>query len=484
MDGQSDHSSQSPLDSIVFTLDPKAKYGSPRPSMHGDVVQEPGSSTTILSDTPQRSDVLPPPTRSTPVDTLQPLERARPRTSQGLCITFPKASSIRAIFCKMRGTRSAPGAIREGDDNDSRPVRPLRPNLDRLEQHKSSTYHEMKTDRLHSQIRAPVNTPDWPLAATSSQHVLPWTSNSSTNQYFASTTSSSFTNHSLYEPSTPVATQPDSSEESLVDLVESINSEDQRSMTEFNPSIRSTRLNQPNFVSEMTIPVSNVPWARAAKAAEHIGNDAQQASHQNSKIEEDCLGAVHCAASPWVLPFRSKVPSSTTSQSDNPYSMPCTVSIRSKRPSSLKYDNGKSLSTYYTTGSFLDGPLSPHYLSQPESPSVRDFDEAWETGSQTRPSSDDKFLGTPLDTSEVRKSSSFHASPPPSPSLRGYSIADPDHSSTVTLRKPASVKLSPPQEVTDQGHPVQSWKKESPQVHVTALDELVDDLGYLGQMIH
>ncbi|KAL8716753.1 MAG: hypothetical protein Q9225_005945 [Loekoesia sp. 1 TL-2023] len=481
------HRSRTLLDSAVFTLDPKAKYSSPRPSIQRNDAQKPDSSLSIAPSTSRPVDLhhnlAHPATHSTSsTSTLQPLERARPSTNQGPCIAFPKASSFMAVFHRMRGTRSAPSTNRAGAEKAPRPHRTPWQVPDEVERYKTPAHRETFTDLLSSRIRAPVNTPEWPLAAAPTNHVPPWKSDPSIDQLGGRQESLSITSHSLSEPSAQKVTQSRSLDERVNDLTGSIRPEDQPLTMEVLPSAHETHPDQADFVPD---PVAAGPKTASADFAREDKSDAQRASLQSLRIEEDHLNSVNCAASPLVLPIQSNAQSSESLPNNNALAAYGRLK-RSARPPSLLYDDRETLVTFYAASSSFDGPLSPHYLSQPESPSVRDFDEAWETGTQTRAASQEFTSDNPPLASDFANGASpdlLKMSRLPSPGFQGYSLPKPEYASTLTLRKPASAKLSAAQELSNNENLVQSWNDGSAHGHVTALDELVDDLGYLGQVI-
>ena len=179
---------------------------------------------------------------------------------------------------------------------------------------------------------------------------------------------------------------------------------------------------------------------------------------------------------------------------------------------SPKYSYAESLASYATSANFSPylasnttpgGPMSPCHLSQPETPVMSDFGDEFlppvrdsESPAQMRRSS-----GSDLDLLLARPSS--RAAPPhlPQPQggptqkphavvggFQGYSLPDHDHASVHTIRKLPSIPLKKTDGASPLAHQaskqdlVHSWNDGS-EDRVTALGELVDDLGYLGEMI-
>ena len=194
--------------------------------------------------------------------------------------------------------------------------------------------------------------------------------------------------------------------------------------------------------------------------------------------------------SPHILPIRRSAPPAGLSQGVNPRPGPVTAMARSTRPPSLLYDNRHTLESFYLAGPLLDGQLSPHYLSQPETPSARDFEEGRESGSQSRLASQSTPQESlPVVAETTVAGADFESLPMPqlsSQGFQGYSLPEADHISNLTLRQLPSKNYTDSQDLspsTESRHFVQSWDDGSDQRHLTALDELVDDLGHLGRII-
>ena len=179
---------------------------------------------------------------------------------------------------------------------------------------------------------------------------------------------------------------------------------------------------------------------------------------------------------------------------------------------SPKYGYAESLASYATSANFSPclasnttpgGPMSPCHLSQPETPVMSDFGDEFlppvrdsESPAQMRRSS-----GSDLDLLLARPSSRLVLPHPPQPQagptqkphsvaggFQGYSLPDHDQASVHTIRKIPSIPLkktdgaSPLSHQASRHNLVHSWNDGS-EDRVTALGELVDDLGYLGEMI-
>ena len=179
---------------------------------------------------------------------------------------------------------------------------------------------------------------------------------------------------------------------------------------------------------------------------------------------------------------------------------------------SPQYGYAESLASYATSANFSPclasnatpgGPMSPCHLSQPETPVTSDFGDEFlppvrdsESPAQMRRSS-----GSDLDLLLARPSSravSPHLTRPQGGSTQkshavvggfhGYGLPDQDQASVHTIRKLPSIPLNKADGASPLTHQaskqdlVHSWNDGS-EDRVTALGELVDDLGYLGEMI-
>ena len=154
-----------------------------------------------------------------------------------------------------------------------------------------------------------------------------------------------------------------------------------------------------------------------------------------------------------------------------------------------------SFSPNLASSSTQSMPMSPLQLSQPETPNLSDFDDdddaSW-TGRQDS-----------LDINVLKMEPPSRAPPPPPSSqapvfsnpfrvhpplsgFQGYSLPQDEQGSMHTLRKPASTTSvrtdHPLDHQTSPKDLVHSWNDGS-EHRITALEELVDDLGYLGAFI-
>lgn len=179
---------------------------------------------------------------------------------------------------------------------------------------------------------------------------------------------------------------------------------------------------------------------------------------------------------------------------------------------SPQYGYAESLASYTTSANFspclasnttLSGPMSPCHSSQPETPVMSEFEDDFlpplrdsESLAQMgrRTSSDlDFLLAKPSSRAapqhllqqqggDAQKSHAAWGG------FEGYSLPDHVQGSALTIRKLPSVTVmktdgaSPFTQQDSKQDLVHSWNDGS-EHRVTALGELVDDLGYLGKMI-
>ncbi|KAL8933113.1 MAG: hypothetical protein Q9211_005956 [Gyalolechia sp. 1 TL-2023] len=383
-----------------------------------------------------------------------------------------------AILHKPRGTRPAPSTSRTPVNEGSNSPQTTGRKLSEREHLKASAHHETFTDLVSNRPRAPVNTPEWPLATAQTEPVAPWTADSSieqstANQSLRSTRSShprelsaqtavySFSKASFDDPTANVMPE-------VLQLARG--------------SISSSYDNPPNQPWHLPEPAIAGPPIAVADTT----NPTTMPPENTMRGEQNCLRVIPHAASPLVRPIQSNAPALEPSPNGNVPAANRTGVQRPVRPPSLLFDHRKALSTYSEASSSIGSQLSPHYLSQPESPSVRDFEEAWELASLARPASLGSDHGSPRPADRVanRASSNLVNVPEfPRPGFQGYSIAEPQHASSRTRRTPASAIFSPEQALSSNDPLAQPWNDASGHGLTTALDELIDDLGYLGTLI-
>ncbi|KAL8967621.1 MAG: hypothetical protein Q9197_005335 [Variospora fuerteventurae] len=344
-----------------------------------------------------------------------------------------------------------------------------------------------KTSRVRAPVNTPMNTPEWPLAPRQTVRFASWAADSSIDQSTPRHTPSRFSSCNDSRTAT----------RSALPAGSFYAAEDDRGL----PAPQSNRTSSAWSSDDRHDYLPNpIPRSTSTTAAATTTSTDEEPVVQTTlhvpNIEEDCLNAVRRAASPLVLPIRSNAPPSPSKQTA-PNGL-----RRATRPPSLLHDNRETLQTFYATSfsSCGDGQLSPHYLSQPETPSVRDFEEvSGSSMSQTRAGSQD--LSIQLST---RLIDTEHAStgegvnhlqtfPPqqqaPSPRFQGYTLPEQEHMSTLTLRKPASAGFAPDdaiggERVGENDQLVREWDDGSSSAgQLTGLEGLVQELGFLGRAI-
>ncbi|KAL8968185.1 MAG: hypothetical protein Q9183_002583 [Haloplaca sp. 2 TL-2023] len=141
--------------------------------------------------------------------------------------------------------------------------------------------------------------------------------------------------------------------------------------------------------------------------------------------------------------------------------------LRAGRLPSLLHDNMSTLKTYFVECPPADGPLSPYNLSQPETPSTRDFDST--PPSEMSSSAHESSEQFPL----RNHGGNFLPSPQlPSPGFSLYHLPEENQTSATTLKKLPSMD-----------HLVRQWDDGVEQRRLTNADTLDTDLGYLGRVI-
>ena len=123
--------------------------------------------------------------------------------------------------------------------------------------------------------------------------------------------------------------------------------------------------------------------------------------------------------------------------------------------------------------------MSPVHLSQPDTPTISEFGEGLLEVRHNRINS-----GADIIPEDFQNLSSHHSQ---SEGFAGYSLAEAEHASMLTIRNLPDVKSrsngeESPYETRNGKDMVQSWNDGS-EHRVSAMDEFMSDMGYLGQMI-
>ncbi|KAL8860857.1 MAG: hypothetical protein Q9178_002887 [Gyalolechia marmorata] len=415
----------------------------------------------------------PPPTAA-----LQSPDDGPPQTSQGLCVSFPTSSSLIAKIFKFRGSRSAPDV---GEKLLGQRRGPFKSFWRRSteDEERRQCYRQMPTIPIERQTELPSagiprNFPESPSTRAQAASVTPWiagnraTSRSTIRSYLQCA------DHMDSEQDVPnnmtmQRTSPGSKQSTTSFCLIGADSSPEKDNSSKVPATASTVAASGD--------VANTLWRQS------------QASLIRPEESFKSKSGSSCASSLFVLPIQSNTLPAGILGVEPTAAGPVAGMKQSVRPPSLLRDNRVTLETFYTMNSTLAGQLSPHCLSQPESPSVRDFEETWESESQPQHTSQSisskgpPFLAEPISDPEL---CSLQLRQLSSRGFQGYNLPDAKHASALTLIKlPSTVsmpgrKRSP----SSENHRfVQSWNDGSGQRHLTALDELVDDLGYLGQII-
>ena len=159
------------------------------------------------------------------------------------------------------------------------------------------------------------------------------------------------------------------------------------------------------------------------------------------------------------------------------------------RSSSSAYTMNDVFSPTLSTASAYTGPMSPYHLSQPGTPFINDFGEGYlgPTHKDMWPDAEEGLL--PFDRPHNRSSQSEHCDANLNQGgFQGYSLPAEEQASSLTLHKlPARASKTSGGgdasfEQKSGQHLVESWNDGS-EHRMTAMEELFEDLGYLGGMI-
>lgn len=179
---------------------------------------------------------------------------------------------------------------------------------------------------------------------------------------------------------------------------------------------------------------------------------------------------------------------------------------------SSKYSYTESLASYATSANFSpslasnatpSGLISPCHLSQPETPVTSEFGDEFLPPLRDSESLAPMGRSTSGDLDLLLVSPASRAAPPHLPrpqggdtphshatsgGFQGYSLPDHEHASVLTIRKLPSITFkkidgaSPFNQQSSKQDLVHCWNDGS-EHRITALEQLVDDLGYLGRVI-
>ncbi|KAI4101348.1 MAG: hypothetical protein L6R37_004991 [Teloschistes peruensis] len=229
------------------------------------------------------------------------------------------------------------------------------------------------------------------------------------------------------------------------------------------------------------------PQSGLTKMKPHLGsmykdakkNDSAASVPASTSNSRDGSQVIRSAASPLLLPIQSNA----VAMDNSTYAANCAMTDSTpyglRWPPSLLYHSEETLTALYMHNAAFGSPLSPHYLSQPETPSIRDFDETWALESID---SQNDALENAVGDSPGGADSLLQLPKLPGSCLSVYHLPEGDHTSAPTLQKmPPAQGLALPE--NDAKNLVQSWDDGFFQQDEARGDYPLTDLGYLGQAI-
>lgn len=157
---------------------------------------------------------------------------------------------------------------------------------------------------------------------------------------------------------------------------------------------------------------------------------------------------------------------------------------------SSSYSTSNLFSPGLAPGSVYTGGMSPYHLSQPDTPSVSEFGgDLLETVlcSNSEPHVTLSKVHGPKNACIGSTANLLDTQYPQLEGFQGNSLSENDQASALTLQEFPSTTLKsrgggPPFDNRGSKDLVHSWNDGS-EHRITALEELVDDLGYLGELI-
>ena len=464
--------SHSPIDPRVFTLDPQVKYLSSKSSIGSLTPPAPRPSHSNPRNKPQsiRPGRLVAQVRPEPEILDSQVKPDRLAQSAGVSCAFPGTAAIMAAFYKLRGNKSADAILRPKMDlrNDSAARNPFRP----IGQDFVDT--SGRNLRLGN-VRAPVNTPQSTCRTSLYEESASTHDRSPSRGGDCASCLHGHTN-SLVSKDSRYYT-PSGISQSYRDFF------DEYSQTN-SSELEHDRANVSPYIdlakSESTS--ISVVTGSIIEAAQHLHHahlastfpaPPQCTSPPPSSIESNMALSIY-------QPRADQIPVNDKPKNLLALRLP-TASLRPEdHPCSIMGSN-----------SFDNGQLSPYELSQLESPSVRDFeaetDILGQSQSETRDTSFELALRENNQQEQQSMLVSLH-SPRITPSgFQGYGLPEDEQASALTLRKLPSSGFLPIRNdatpaIQNSNDVFQSWNANSSH-HMSALEELVDDLGYMGQLI-
>jgi len=473
--------SSTSLDSMVFTLDPRDKYLPPgvRRASTTSAVQKRKARHIPAPKIIHRS-------ASTPLDSVTPPQTST--SSRDGQSTLDRQSSIMSVFHRIRQTRSA------GSNTKSSLVWPRKlfsrtgqsakveaaeeipevPKIPRhlLEKPKVSNDRDLDLSiQRPSTARGSVVASTKPMNAAVGSVLVPWPQEDTPiGDYqparpFVQDTS---------QESNPRSSSEDTNNSCTVDFV--------------------TQLEQLNINDLYPPPAvtatGNIQPSESPDRAHRLRNAR---AHSNLRIDLDQPAKrqdVHKAG------HEPQNPEEQQQAEHNFYATTYTYAESSR----FSYATSENFSPGFASNATHSGPMSPLHLSQPETPIMSDFEDDYDPDFlQMRRDSElsGQFgIDLPINPELTAPEPPSRAPPPPPPpppkansltshatfgGFQGYSLPSDDNASVLTLRKLPSMTLRN----SNQGSPFtpQAGKQEFVQSWNDGSEHLLDDLGYLGELI-
>lgn len=435
----------------MYTLDPESKYIRPKPSvrrapLYSSLTDVETSSAAALPDEPLQSIITTPDGENHSSAVYQ---QSTSSSSPALSIRKPRSSGsptkrmLLAAFCKMRATRSA--GFTAGSESKS-------------EQQNNPPNAEL------SEIAQP--------APTDTHVHVP-----ATNLSIANTTQILMTSISAQHDSIPVLQIPDE-----LPLNEQFSSlclgpPDDEAVLSAAPSKNSRTPNLSYFTSLEPLREDDAAFEEPSTNTRRLSSvSATTESRSILNIRQTDPGGV-------------QVTPGMNDESHLPYEE-IYIGTQSCSGSDSSYTTSNLFSPGLAPGSVYTDGMSPYHLAQPDTPSGSEFGcdllETCEVSNSEPPVTLSNVRGS----KDVRIGSTANLHDTEYPELegfQGYNLAEPEQASARTLRKFPSTTLEScgggsPFGKTGSKDLVHSWNDGS-EHRITALEELVDDLGYLGELI-
>ncbi|MCJ1265781.1 hypothetical protein MMC22_005661 [Lobaria immixta] len=443
----------------VYTLDPEAKYIRPKPSVHRPSLYlsltdvETASAAALPDEVRQSTSTAPDGQKhSSAVQQsaslrLPSLSIRKPQSSGS-----PTARTLLATFCKMRVTRSAGFVVgsaskSEQQDNPPNPGQSI----------SEACYAQItKLAPADNNLHAPAA--DFS-ATNTTQSLMPCTSESHDRMRLSQVVDEL----PLDEQISSLCLGPPDNDAAL--SVATGKNSRTSNVSSYLPSLEPLREDNATFEkpSTNTRPLSSVSATIASRSilnirqTDAVGLQVTQAASDESNLpyDEIYLGTQSCLGS-----------------------------------DSSSYSTSNLFSPGLAPGSVYTGGMSPYHLSQPDTPSVSEFGgDFLETVlcSNSEPHVTLSNVHRPKNVCIGSTANLLDTQDPQLEGFRGNSLSENNQASALTLRKFPSATLTSREGGSPFGNQgskdlVHSWNDGS-EHRITALEELVDDLGYLGEVI-